>query len=251
MSIQLSQWDLGLVAVVTLQVTVIAFLHEAKWKAFVYGLPFPFSLAMLALGTQVNVTHAAGLFFAIIFLHGVRIMHYRFRFSIVSSIAAGAGLCLVTGLIGSRMLPDSEAAFWIVLLASAAVSIALLTLVRYPYEPGYRSPLPLYIKLPIVAVVSLGLVVMKGQLLGFMTMFPMVGISAAYEMRHSLWTNCRQGPINSLIMVPMLIICRYAAEAVGTIPALLLGWAAIIAVLIPLTMLVWNRASRSRPQPLN
>jgi hypothetical protein len=56
-----SPWDLALLAVVTAMGTLLAYLSDPRWKAFLLSLPFPFSLANLSLGEPIGPSHALGL----------------------------------------------------------------------------------------------------------------------------------------------------------------------------------------------
>jgi len=65
-------WDIALVAVVSGQCTLIAYLHAPRATAFMLTLPIPFTLATLALGEPVDVTHAAGLVLFLGYANAVR-----------------------------------------------------------------------------------------------------------------------------------------------------------------------------------
>ena len=103
-------------------------------------------------------------------------------------------------------------------------------------EPGHRSPLPVWIKFPVIAGVIVVLVLSKQLLLGFMTMFPMVGVVTAYEARHSLWTICRQMPVLMMASAPMMAVCRLTEDRIGLGGGLALGWCVFLAILIPITL---------------
>jgi hypothetical protein len=93
------------------------------------------------------------------------------------------------------------------------------------HEPSHRSPVPLWLKIPILMLVVLMLIILKQQLQGAMTLFPMVGVIACYEARHSLWTQVRQIPIIMVSILGMLLGMRAAAVAGGSIhTGLAIGW---------------------------
>ncbi len=224
-------WDIALVLVVSAQCTIIAYLHQPRWKALVLSLPFPFTLASLALGEPVNSTHIAGLIVFLAFTYAVKLLHYNARVPIVPAIAASAvGYCIV-GSAAAALLPRTDTAFWTV--AAAALSIAALLFIRVGHrdEPGHKSPLPLWMKLPIIIGVITSLILLKQVLHGFMAVFPMVGLITAYEARHSLRTICRQVPAMLLALVPMIATVRLTQHALGLGPALGVGWAAFAAIL--------------------
>lgn len=107
-------WDAILILGVAGQATVIAYAHAPRWKAAVYAVPLPFTLATLALGVPVGTTHA----------------------------------------------------------------LSVMLMPFYPYTVRWLQ--------------------------GFMSAFPMLGVVAAYEARHSLWTLGRQVPIMMLALTPLL-----------------------------------------------
>ena len=243
--IRFGAWDVALLVIVTAQAGAIAYLHQPRWKVLAMSLPLPFTLASLALGKPVDATHAAGIALLLAYAHGVRLLHRRARVPIVAAIVASAlGYALVASA-GARVLPTGPVAFWV--MAGVAMAIALtlhLTTSHHP-EPGHRSPLPAWIKLPIIAGVICMLIASKQILSGFMAVFPMLSIVTAYEARHSLWAVCRQLQILAIAIVPMMATVRLTQDALGLGPALLVGWAALLVVLLPMTWKMWFAAGAS------
>ena len=132
-------WDAALIAGVSIQCTIIAYLHAPKWKALVLGVPLPFTIATLALGQPINTTHACGLFLLLLFSYGVQWLHYGLRAPIIAAIAIAA---LTYGLLGSGLaavLPRTGPAFWTTLAAALTVALALFLLVPHREEPGHRT----------------------------------------------------------------------------------------------------------------
>jgi hypothetical protein len=86
----------------------------------------------------------------------------------------------------------------------------------------------MWIKFPIIALVVVGIVQIKRQLGGFTTMFPMVGVVAAYEARHSLWTNVRGISWVLVLMPPMMASIRLWQPHVGMPMALALSWPVLL-----------------------
>ncbi len=82
----------------------------------------------------------------------------------------------------------------------------------------------------IIAIIT-GLIVIKKQLTGFMTVFPMVGLIACYECRHSLWTICRQTSIIMIAVASMLMTMRLTQPLMGYAWSLAPGWLVILAIL--------------------
>lgn len=248
-AIQFGAWDVALLAVVSVQATMIAYLHQPRWKVLALSLPLPFTLASLALGEPVGATHMAGVTLMLLFVHAVRVLHVGFRLPIVPVIAgSAAGYCLAaTGL--ARVIPKTDAAFWVAAGVALAVAAGVLAVMGPRDEPGHRSPLPVWIKLPVVAGVIGLLIVLKQHLSGFMTMFPMVGVITAYEARKSLWTVSRQMPVLILAFVPMIVTIRLLQGRLGLGGALPVGWAVLLTILVPLSWRMWFRSPRDKTGP--
>lgn len=224
-------WDIALIVVVSVMGTAVAYLRHPEHKAFVLMLPVPFSLATLAVGRPVDATNvlAMGVLFG--FTIGVWYLRVRRRWPILAAIAACAtGYCLVGAAI-ARLRLGSDAAFWTAAGAMLAASLLLIRLLPYREEPHHRTPLPVWVKLPAIVLVIAGLVLIKRQLGGFTTMFPMVGVVAAYEARHSLWTIVRRIPWIILIMVPMMTAIRLTQDRLGLGGALAVAWPVFLALL--------------------
>ena len=239
MDIDIGTWDLALIATVSLHATAIAYAHRPKWKALLLSLPVPFTLATLALDVPFEATHVAGLVLLLFFTHGVRWLHLGAGLGIVPSIVLSAtGYCLIgSGL--SQILSQSEAAFWLSAVPVGALSLALCFLLPHRDEPGHRSPLPLWLKLPIVVAVIVVIVVLKKALRGFMAVFPMVGVVAAYEARHCLWTIGRQIPAIMLGIALMMIVSRLTYRHVGMGISLVFAWIAFLAVFFSMMRVMW------------
>lgn len=236
-------WDVALIVVVAAHATFLAYLHYPRAKALLYCIPIPFTLATLALGAPVGVTHVLGMALMLGFMCAVYLLHARARLPIVPAIAlCAASYCLIAGAV-ARVAVDGEPAFWAALAAVFALGLGLYLRLPHRAEQGHTSPLPVPVKfLGIVCVIGL-LVLIKQRLQGFMTMFPMVGVIAAYEARYSLWTLLRQIPLLMLAVTPMLMLCRLLQPHLGVGWALACGWVAFLSVLIPLSVRRWREGA--------
>ena len=90
-SMTIGVWDLVLVVVVSIQATILAYLHHPLWKGFMLLLPMPFTVAFLALGRPVDATNILGLVTLLIYTHGVRLLHDQMGVPIVPAIVLAAG----------------------------------------------------------------------------------------------------------------------------------------------------------------
>lgn len=224
-------WDFLLIAVVSVMGTAVAYVRQPSRKAFVLMLPLPFTLAALAMGTPIDASNVAawGLLFG--FSFGVWFLHGPCRFPILPAIVLSAIGYGGLSMILLKLLPPDNFTFW---TTAALVLLAALGGIRFlPYrrESEYRSPLPVWIKLPLIALVIFGILSIKPLLGGFLTAFPMVGVVAAYEARFSLWTMMRRLPWAIAFMIPMLGVIRLTQEKLGLPMALVLGWVPLLILL--------------------
>ena len=235
-------YDILLITVVSIHATALAYLAQPRWKAFLMALPVPFTLASLSLGVRVNTMNLSGLLLLLGYTYGVYVLHVRRRVPIVLSIVlCAAGYCALSALV-APWLPNSEVAFWA--LAAALFVFALVLYHRLPClpEPAYRSPLPVYIKFPLIAGVIFMLVLIKHYLQGFMTVFPMVGVVASYEGRYCLWTLTRQMPVLMMSLLPLMATVRVLYPLLGIGPALACGWIVFLTIMLPITARQWREA---------
>lgn len=216
--------DIALIVAVSAMGAAIAYVRNPEHKAFVMMLPVPFTLATLTLGRPIDATNvlAMGLLFG--FTIGVWALHTRMRWPILATIPVCALAYSAGGILLNRLLPTHELAFWTAALSVAGGAILLVRTLPYRTEPHHRTPLPVWVKLPTIALVVAGLVVVKHHLGGFMTMFPMVGVIAAYEARYSLWTMVRRVPWIIVIMTPMMAVIRMTQAHIGLPGSMALGW---------------------------
>jgi len=234
--IEFSSWDIVLIAVVSAQSTLLAYLHSPRWKALLLNLPLPFTVAVLSVGQPIDVTNIAGFLLLFVYTHSVRILNWRFGIPVVAAIVISAlGYC-VLGTALSAILPKTETAFWVACAVVLATAILFNRKLLPRDEPGHRSSLPVGVKLVVIVCVITTLVVLKKHLQGFMTMFPMVGLAACYEGRHCLWTICRQIPIVMMTMLPMVIVIRLAQPYLGYAWSLAPGWLVFLAALALITL---------------
>jgi hypothetical protein len=236
-SVTFNHWDLLLLIVASIQGTAVAYLRSPRLKAIVMSLPFPFTCVTLALGQPVSAGNLWGLGFLYLYFLAVYLMYVRWRLPIVWAIIIATATYLGAGLFFGPLVPRSETAFWLSVLAVLVLGVLLLRAMQPRHEDQKRTPLPVAVKLPIIAGIVGLLILVKHGLLGFAPLFPMVSIITAYEARHCLWTMCRQIPILMLTMSIMISTIYVAQRHLDLRLALLIGWA----VFLPLLWLLKQR----------
>ena len=224
-------WDIALIAVVSVMGTAVAYLRHAEMKATVLMLPVPFSLAILAVGRPLDATNVLSMGLLFGFSLGVWILRAKLHWPIVTAIAVCAtGYCLAGAWLTGLDL-SGPAVFWASAAFLLASAVVLIRLLPHRDEPHHVTSLPVWIKTPLIALVIGGLVLIKPYLGGFMTMFPMVGVVAAYEARNSLWAIVRHIPWVIVIMVPMMGTIYLTQSRVGVSTSLLLSWPLLLSLL--------------------
>lgn len=221
--------------VVVIQATVLTYLHHPKWKAFMLTLPFPFTAAVLAVGKSVDTTNMLGLLLVLVFTHSVRIFYKTYKMPIIVAIVASALLYCFLAKILSNILPRTPWAFWLATFIVFVVAVSAFYVFSHKNEEGQKSSMPVFFKLIIIIIVVYCIMLLKKSLSGFVTVFPMVGIVAAYEARHALWTLSRQMPILLLTLGSMIAVIFVLQNITGIYWALAAGWGVFTLVLIPFT----------------
>lgn len=245
----LNPWELALLVVVSLQVTVIAYLHAPRLKALVLALPLPFTLISLAMDHAVDATNLLGVVAIFVYVHLVRLLHQRAGLHIVPSIGLSVGAYCGLGWTLLHVVPATPATFWVLAGGLLVAGACLNWRLGSRAEPGHRTPLPIWLKLPVVLAVVCLLLAVKESLQGVATLFPMVSVPGAYEARHSLWTLGRQMPILVLTLVSLMIVTRLAQPHVGLLGALGLGWIAYLLLLGPLLRHLWRETEQETTAP--
>jgi len=241
MNFDMCFWDIFLLVIVSLQATAVAYVSAPKFKALLITIPLPFSVAFLALGRPVDATNIMGLTLLLMFSYGVKFLHLNMKINIILSIVVSALTYCFCGWVLAGILPDSKWIFWMACAGAVGLAAFLMITQTLIHEKGHRSPLPICVKLPIIVCVVFLLLMVKKQLGGFMTVFPMVGVVAAYEGRHCLGTITRQMPIVICTLTSMIIFIRLAQGTMGIGLSLVLSWLVFGAAMIPLTRYMWRR----------
>lgn len=225
--------DWILILAVTAQSLWVAYLSHPAAKALVLTIPIPVGLGLLAVGRPVDITNVAGLLLSMGFSLLIYLLHGLLRAPIVAAIGLAAAMYGGGAVVLAKLLPRSPAAYWLASGVVAFACAALLWGMPRRREEHHRSPLPLPLKTALVFGVVLALVLAKRPLAGFVATFPMLGVTAAYETRRTLYTTTRVIAASCLAFALAFAVCRLLQERIGLVAALapgLLTYGAIIAV---------------------
>jgi len=246
----LDAWDVALVAAVTGMISVMALLRTPRRKALVMVFPIPFTIACLSVGRPIDATHVAALTLLFGYTLSVHALHRRARVPLLPSIALAVVGFVATATLLNRLLPRDDAAFWTALALTLVAGVALLRGLPRLDEPGVRDEVPLRVKLPVALATTVGLVLLKGAIGGFMTLFPMVGVLASYENRHGLWSNVRQIPVVMVTMLPLMATSHLTEPTLGLAGSLALGWIPFAVALAPFVVRGWRQPTAPAPRPV-
>lgn len=234
--ITFSLWDLALLLAVTLHATCVAYLHNPRHKAAAMTPPIPFTMASLALGLHINVTHIVGLLNLLLYVYSVHWLHDKAKVKIIPSICLSLLAYITVGMAGQYLIPKTESLFWAAAVLNLCAGLSLHFLRSKAPQQGHRTPLPLHIKLPAVVGVVTFLIIIKRLLGGFAATFPMVGTIASYELRYSLTAACHSVAMMLIVVTPFQVTCHVLQDSLGLGGALAAGWgvwAVMAAIFLP------------------
>lgn len=217
-------YDILLVVVVVIMTILISYLRNPRWKTLIISLPLPSTVATLSTGEPVNVSFLLGLPLLVLFYGSIYLLYQKLGINIIIAIIISTIGYVLTGIVILPFLPSSPLAFWIVFVFIICFALVLYNLIPKSNENEHKTMLPLYMKIPIVLTVVVLLVNMKYLLGGFMPIFPMVGVMAAYEARYCLKTVFRRLPLAIMILGPMFGVCYLVQNTLGVCRGLGLGW---------------------------
>jgi hypothetical protein len=231
--------DIFLISVISLQAAGLAYVRQPRRKAFLLSLPVPFTLMTLTLGRPIDASNVLGLVLLLLFTHGVRVMHQQLHIAIIPSIALSALGYLVLGALAVPVLPRTELAFWLIWAFVSSLGAILYLCLPERTEPEHRTQVRVWMKIPMIVLIVALLIMVRNSLQGFATVFPMVGVIAVYESRHSLWTIGRQIPVIMMSMGSMMAVTYLTQSLWGLSSGLIAGWSAFLVVFGLLTLHRW------------
>ncbi len=198
-------YDWLLIFMVTALGTASAYMKDPQLKAVAATIPIPCGFAYIAVGLPMGTANAISALLCLMYVHVVRIGHNKLHIPIVPAIIIGLAIFVAIGTTLQPIVPDNEPVFFAVCLFDFLLGV--LIYFKQPYKSGvpYKTPLPVYIKAPAIALVVSGLMVIKRLMGGFCTSFPMMNSIVSYESRYSLGDQCRQLPL-FLIAGPFMFV---------------------------------------------
>lgn len=206
-----SFYDWLLVFMVTALGTLSAYLKDPQLKAVTATIPIPFGFAYIAVGLPIGAANAISGFMCMLYANLVRLLHYKFKIPIVPSIIIGLASFVAMGTFLMPLVPDNEPFFIGVCAFDFIVGLIMFQKQKYSNGVKYKTPLPIYIKMPAIACVVSGLMFIKRFMGGFCTSFPMMNSIVSYESRFSLKDQCRQLPL-FLIAGPFMFLEMHFIE---------------------------------------
>ncbi len=240
-NLALNRWDVILVIVVSLQTAILAYTASPRAKSVMMTLPFPFTIVTLSLGLHVDATNVLALVILFIYSHSIRLLHDRLGVPIVAAIPTALLLYIALGYFAAQITPRDETTFWISVVVVFLFGLVVFFGTKSRAERAHRTSLPIWVKLPIILAIVALLVVIKGNLGGFASLFPLVSVVGSYEARYSLWMMSRTVPMLMITLLPLLVTTHLTQQAVGLGVGMLLGWAVFFVLLVPITMWQWRR----------
>ena len=224
MDVSFGFWDVTLVLVVTFQAMAVAYLSSPKWKGLALSLPLPFTTIVLSLGQPVDASNALSMTTLLVYVMCVWFLYERVRLPIVISIALGVLVYILLGGFLVGLVPKRDDVFWMAIVGVFVLGVVLLYVLPKPSKPPYRTPLPLWQKLPLVFLVVGILVTIKNHLGGFASLFPLLGTVGAYEVRNDLWILVRTVPVLMCSLTVLIVVTYLVQGRLGLQGGLMVGW---------------------------
>lgn len=217
----------------------ISMLRSVPLRALVYSLPVPMSLALVGSGVTVDGIQLVGVVLLVLFFAIVAALHLRLRWPILLADATAAIACAAAGWALPRGLPLVPALIGVVVLWLLALAVAPnATTEPVAMAPARRSVPQSGATLAGVTVTALAVLALGDQLAGLVVTFPYAGVLVAVEVRHQLTAFTWQFARTAIALVAFLT--GYALlQDHGVAPALIAGWLAFAACVVPLTL--WSR----------
>ena len=106
-----SGYDWLLIFMVTALGTLSAYLKDPQLKAVTATIPIPCGFAYIAVGLPMGTENAVSEFMCMLYVHIVRILHYKVKVPIVASIIAGLAFFVALGTFLHSRIPQGEAYF--------------------------------------------------------------------------------------------------------------------------------------------
>lgn len=209
--------------------TSLAYVRSPVAKALLAMFPIPFTLAMLAMGRNADLSNICAIPTLWLYYLSARWYHLRLQVPIVGAILLGMLTYALVAVSVVQLLPSDEKLFWPCLGMLWICGWLAHRFIPHIEETGHRSSLQVGVKFGVVSVVVGIIIVVKHALQGFASVFPMVGTIAVYESRNSLWTLARQASLLMFTMPPLLAIIRLGYEPFGLGLSLAIGWVAHLA----------------------
>ncbi|MDR7275855.1 hypothetical protein [Catenuloplanes atrovinosus] len=206
-------------------VVAVRLIPSVRWKAVVYALPLPMTLALVASGAPVDARHLLGLVLLVGFFAVVTVLHHRWGLHILLADAAAVAAYLLIALplagLGRLSFP--------LVLACVCLLWAVVGARRPPVVPGDPPRRPHLGHVLLVVGAALLIAQLAGVLRAFAVTFPYSGVLVAVETRRTLPSFTRQFARASLAMVAFLST-YYLVQPFGAVPAAAAAWAAHLLV---------------------
>ena len=233
-------WDVTLMLVVTMQAMAVAYLSSPRWKGLALSLPLPFTTIVLSLGNPVDASNVLSMATMFVYVSGVWLLFEKVKLPIVVSIFLSVLVYIMLGGLLVGIVPKTDTAFWMATVGMFAFGLVLFRALPKPSKPPYRTPLPLWQKLPIVFVVVGLLVTVKNHLGGFASLFPLLGAVGAYEVRNDLWILVRTVPVLMCSLTVLIVVTFLGQRVWGLGGGLAMGWV----VFLPIVLWIQVRVSK-------
>lgn len=219
-----------------LVILAMAVIKNGRLKAFVYSLPIPITVTLVATGGNVNANHPAGLLLASLFLWSVFVLNRSGKVNIFLSDIIAA-LCYIG--VGYSLIQIINISFY----WAALIYLILWLVFVFIYRPQNQkedsqpaSKISPIVKFIIVFIFAYVLLSLKSYLSSVIVTFPFSGVFAVVEGREILETLAATFARNSLAILAMFAV-MYALDDIHLGMRIAASWGVYLIVLKIITVL--------------
>lgn len=194
------------VLLVTAVVWAVSLIRSVRLRAFVYSLPLPMTLALVATGIRVDGAQVLGVVGLNLFFLTVTVLHHRLGWHILVADLLGIVGYLVIGAVLFWLPPVPFAAALAGTLVGWVGTMLVLRRRRPATRPddGPRAGSPPLVKLLLVGCGAIPTVLLGDLLRQLVVTFPYSGVLVVVEARRDLPEFSRHFARNSVALVAFL-----------------------------------------------
>lgn len=218
-----------LATAIALTVLLISIVSSPRLKALIYSFPIPITVILLGTGGNINITHIAGLVFAVLFMVSSFLLYKKLKVPILIAIILSTILYVAISSL-NRLIVDFPFlfgyGFFLLIWAFFITNPIRLTKSHYAKISSSLARRDYLIRGIIVFTLAYTVIGLKGLILGAAVTFPFSGIFTIYVMRNQLPVFITEIMRNIIGVANFFLTVWLLEDSAGLLAAVALGWIA-------------------------